>query len=63
MKKMNRKMDDKHKKYIGRYEDKAVNGVLDYMSITSKVNAKFGTNYSVYQVAGYLGRRIQIIEG
>lgn len=58
--KKNRQMEDKHKKFINKYFPKAWDSKLNYKDITLKVNTKFGTKYSVYQVAGYLGRQIQL---
>jgi hypothetical protein len=50
-----------HKTYLNRHVANARKGNLDYTSLTSKLNRQFGTRFSVYQVAGYMGRRIQLI--
>jgi hypothetical protein len=60
MKNTRNQMDSKHKTYIKRYFMSAWNCNLDYQSVTKKVNTKFNTNYSVYQIAGFLGRQIQL---
>jgi hypothetical protein len=53
-------MTRKHKFYLNRFLNRAKKGNVDYLALTVRLNALYGTKYSVYQVAGYLGRAIQM---
>ena len=52
-------MQNTHRSYLNRHIDRARDGRVDYKALTSKINTKFGTRFSVQQIGAYLGNMVR----
>jgi len=53
--------DKEQRKFLNRHLRPARKGTLDYGQLTRDMNKQFRTHYTVYQVSGFIGRRLQIL--